>query len=175
MNHRAMKVIADWFYLTPITLNKFQKNNPDETIHAYGATKGQLHDSEQPLAAYGWRSARRNTLILTNECLICGDWKIPLSKVKYAETQYDALEGADALMIMTEWPEFRTPDFDKMAEKEKACKECGFITTEKECAKCGSKTFADKFKGTAVILDSDRSTVSEKLSKTESGKYAMKY
>lgn len=38
-------------------------------------------------------------------------------KVKYAETQYDALEGADALMIMTEWPEFRTPDFDKIAEK----------------------------------------------------------
>ncbi|MFB0946929.1 MAG: UDP binding domain-containing protein, partial [Spirosomataceae bacterium] len=25
--------------------------------------------------------------------------------------------GADALMIMTEWPEFRTPDFDRMAEK----------------------------------------------------------
>ncbi|GAB5492980.1 MAG: hypothetical protein Phog2KO_31950 [Phototrophicaceae bacterium] len=85
MNHRAMKVIADWFYLTPIALNKFQKNNPDETIHAYGATKGQLHDSEQPLAAYGWRSARRNTLILTDKRLICGDWEIQLNKVKYAE------------------------------------------------------------------------------------------
>ena len=35
-------------------------------------------------------------------------------KVKYAKTQYEALEGADALMIMTEWPEFRTPDFDKL-------------------------------------------------------------
>jgi UDPglucose 6-dehydrogenase len=35
-------------------------------------------------------------------------------KVKYASSQYDALEGADALMIMTEWPEFRTPDFDKI-------------------------------------------------------------
>jgi UDPglucose 6-dehydrogenase len=35
-------------------------------------------------------------------------------KVKYAKTQYEALEGADALMIMTEWPEFRTPDFDLM-------------------------------------------------------------
>lgn len=33
-------------------------------------------------------------------------------KVKYAKTQYEALAGADALMIMTEWPEFRTPDFD---------------------------------------------------------------
>ena len=35
-------------------------------------------------------------------------------KVKYAKTPYEAIEGADALMIMTEWPEFRTPDFDKM-------------------------------------------------------------
>lgn len=38
-------------------------------------------------------------------------------KVKYAETQYDALNGADALVIMTEWPEFRTPDFGQIAEK----------------------------------------------------------
>jgi UDPglucose 6-dehydrogenase len=35
-------------------------------------------------------------------------------KVKYASSMYEAIEGADALMIMTEWPEFRTPDFDKM-------------------------------------------------------------
>jgi UDPglucose 6-dehydrogenase len=35
-------------------------------------------------------------------------------KVKYANNPYEALQGADALMIMTEWPEFRTPDFDKM-------------------------------------------------------------
>lgn len=33
-------------------------------------------------------------------------------KVKYAENQYDALEGADALVIATEWSEFRTPDFE---------------------------------------------------------------
>lgn len=35
-------------------------------------------------------------------------------KINYAETTYDALEGADALIIATEWNEFRTPDFDKM-------------------------------------------------------------
>jgi UDPglucose 6-dehydrogenase len=37
-------------------------------------------------------------------------------KVKYATSQYEAVQGADALMIMTEWPEFRTPDFDKLGE-----------------------------------------------------------
>ncbi len=35
-------------------------------------------------------------------------------KVKYAKNMYEAVEGADALMILTEWPEFRTPDFDKL-------------------------------------------------------------
>ena len=35
-------------------------------------------------------------------------------KISYAENQYDALEGADALVIATEWSEFRTPDFNKM-------------------------------------------------------------
>jgi UDPglucose 6-dehydrogenase len=35
-------------------------------------------------------------------------------KISYAQRQYDALENADALVIATEWSEFRTPDFDKM-------------------------------------------------------------
>ena len=34
--------------------------------------------------------------------------------VVFADNQYDALEGADALVIATEWSEFRTPDFAKM-------------------------------------------------------------
>ena len=34
------------------------------------------------------------------------------NKVKYAESQYNALLGADALVIATEWNEFRTPDFE---------------------------------------------------------------
>ncbi len=32
-------------------------------------------------------------------------------EVNYFQNQYDALEGADALMILTEWNEFRNPDF----------------------------------------------------------------
>ncbi|MEO6221534.1 MAG: UDP-glucose/GDP-mannose dehydrogenase family protein [Ginsengibacter sp.] len=35
-------------------------------------------------------------------------------KISYVDNQYDALENADALIIATEWSEFRTPDFDKM-------------------------------------------------------------
>jgi UDPglucose 6-dehydrogenase len=35
-------------------------------------------------------------------------------KIKYTDNQYDALEDADALVIATEWSEFRTPDFNKI-------------------------------------------------------------
>ncbi|TAE17658.1 MAG: UDP-glucose/GDP-mannose dehydrogenase family protein [Bacteroidetes bacterium] len=35
-------------------------------------------------------------------------------KVTYEENQYDAVKDADALIIATEWNEFRTPDFDKL-------------------------------------------------------------
>jgi UDPglucose 6-dehydrogenase len=35
-------------------------------------------------------------------------------KISYAENQYDCLKDADALIIATEWSEFRTPNFLKM-------------------------------------------------------------
>jgi UDPglucose 6-dehydrogenase len=35
-------------------------------------------------------------------------------KIEYAESQYAALKNADALIIATEWNEFRTPDFLKI-------------------------------------------------------------
>jgi UDPglucose 6-dehydrogenase len=37
-------------------------------------------------------------------------------RVLYAKTPYDALEGADALFVVTEWNEFRHPDFARMRE-----------------------------------------------------------
>ncbi|HNR18223.1 MAG TPA: UDP-glucose/GDP-mannose dehydrogenase family protein, partial [Chitinophagaceae bacterium] len=40
--------------------------------------------------------------------------------IVFAENQYEALQGADALVICTEWNEFRTPDFDKIASQLKA-------------------------------------------------------
>ena len=35
-------------------------------------------------------------------------------KIGYVESQYDALADADALVIATEWSEFRTPDFNRI-------------------------------------------------------------
>ena len=36
--------------------------------------------------------------------------------VTYSTSQYDAAEGADALIIATEWSEFRNPDFERISK-----------------------------------------------------------
>jgi UDPglucose 6-dehydrogenase len=36
------------------------------------------------------------------------------SRISYASRNYDALKGADALAVVTEWQEFREPDFARM-------------------------------------------------------------
>lgn len=41
-------------------------------------------------------------------------------RIAYSNSQYDILEGADALLILTEWSVFRTPDFDQLEAKLKA-------------------------------------------------------
>jgi UDPglucose 6-dehydrogenase len=38
-------------------------------------------------------------------------------KVELFDDEYEALDNADALLIVTEWPVFRQPNFDKMKEK----------------------------------------------------------
>jgi len=40
-------------------------------------------------------------------------------KISFSENQYDALKGSDALIIATEWNEFRTPDFLKIVSNMK--------------------------------------------------------
>lgn len=43
--------------------------------------------------------------------------KILGDKITYAKDMYSALDSADALLIATEWPEFKNPNFSLMAEK----------------------------------------------------------
>lgn len=38
-------------------------------------------------------------------------------KISYSTEMYATLDGADALLIITEWPEFRVPDFDKLNKR----------------------------------------------------------
>lgn len=38
-------------------------------------------------------------------------------KITYSNEMYKTLDGADALLIITEWPEFRVPDFDELNKR----------------------------------------------------------
>jgi UDPglucose 6-dehydrogenase len=42
--------------------------------------------------------------------------KIYGDKIEFCDGPYQALQGADALFISTEWPEYRTPDFERLSQ-----------------------------------------------------------
>lgn len=46
--------------------------------------------------------------------------KVVGDKITYAPDEYTALDGADALVIATEWSVFRTPEFDQLARRMKS-------------------------------------------------------
>ncbi len=41
--------------------------------------------------------------------------KLMGDKIQYCDTPYESAENADAIFIATEWPEFRTPDFERLS------------------------------------------------------------
>ncbi len=61
----------------------------------------KLLDKGASVSAYDPEAMKTSKMIL-------GD------KITYAKNSYHALENADSLIIMTEWNEFRTPDFNKI-------------------------------------------------------------
>lgn len=42
---------------------------------------------------------------------------MPNLDIKYAKNKYDALDNADAMVLVTEWSEFRSPDFMEIKER----------------------------------------------------------
>jgi UDPglucose 6-dehydrogenase len=42
--------------------------------------------------------------------------KVFADRIAYHRLNYDALKGADALLVVTDWNEFRRPDFKRMRE-----------------------------------------------------------
>lgn len=40
--------------------------------------------------------------------------------VTYVESKYDALDGADAMVLLTEWKEFKSPDFEEIQKRLKS-------------------------------------------------------
>jgi UDPglucose 6-dehydrogenase len=82
---------------------------------AFKANTDDLRESS-PVEAVRWLTARGMKVRIfdpvagpNGERLFAGE---PL--VQVVNKQYAALEGADALLVATEWNQFRTPDFDRI-------------------------------------------------------------
>ncbi len=103
--------------MMPYVKEHFEGDLKGKTIAMWGlAFKPHTDDIREAPALYNIKELRKagaKVVVYDPEAMenIRG---VVGKKVKYAKNPYEALEGADALMIMTEWPEFRTPDFEKM-------------------------------------------------------------
>jgi len=92
--------------------------SPPKTIAIWGlAFKPNTDDIREAPALYtidlllskGYSIRAYDPEAMENIANIYGD------KITVCNDMYDALDGADALAIMTEWNVFRTPDFDKIS------------------------------------------------------------
>jgi UDPglucose 6-dehydrogenase len=45
---------------------------------------------------------------------IAPDYLGDSDSLSYGENKYEILDGADALLLLTEWKEFKSPDFEQM-------------------------------------------------------------
>jgi UDPglucose 6-dehydrogenase len=101
-----------------VILAKYNNNLAGKTVALWGlAFKPNTDDIREAPAIYiierllqaGAKVKAYDPEAMNNVKQIFGD------KVYFAADQYDALNGADFLTIVTEWNTFRSPDFDKMS------------------------------------------------------------
>ncbi|QRR01983.1 UDP-glucose dehydrogenase family protein [Dyadobacter sandarakinus] len=103
--------------LLPAVSNYFNGDLKDKTIAVWGLAfkpytddireAPALENIEELLAA-GAKVVAYDPEAMSNVKKILGD------RITFAHTAYAALDDADALMIFTEWPQFRTPEFEKI-------------------------------------------------------------
>lgn len=115
----VMQVNADQkTRLIPRIKDYFRGNLKDKTIALWGLSfkphtddireAPSLYNIEELLNA-GAKIKAHDPESMENVKRILGD------KINYHDTPYEAAEDADAIFIATEWPEFRTPDFDRLS------------------------------------------------------------
>jgi len=104
--------------LIPHVKNYFKGSLKGKTIAMWGlAFKPHTDDIREAPALYnidilvaeGAKVKVHDPEAMPNVKKLIGD------KVEYFNTPFEAAQDADALFIATEWPEFRTPDFEKLS------------------------------------------------------------
>jgi hypothetical protein len=59
-------------------------------------------------------------------------------KIGYAKDAYAALKGADALLLVTEWREFRVPGLDRVKKALKQPRSCSTAATSTAAPSCAA-------------------------------------
>jgi len=108
---------AQWMVLIDKIISKFGNDLSDKKFAVWGlAFKPNTDDIREAPALYiinallqlGANIAAFDPEAINNVKKEIGD------KIQYGENQYAILENADALIIITEWSVFRSPDFEMM-------------------------------------------------------------
>ena len=104
--------------LIPRIKEYFKGNLKGKTIAMWGLSfKPHTDDIREAPALYNIDALLKEGVIIKahdpegmeNVKKIMGD------KIHYCNTHYEAAQDADAIFIATEWPEFRTPDFERLS------------------------------------------------------------
>ncbi|QRQ99472.1 UDP-glucose dehydrogenase family protein [Dyadobacter sandarakinus] len=120
---RTLKAVMDVNYdqkqrLIPVVKDYFDGNLAGKTIAVWGlAFKPYTDDIREAPALENIQAlvaAGAKVTVYDPEAMENVKKLIP--EITYCHTAYAALDDADALMIFTEWPQFRTPDFAKMGK-----------------------------------------------------------
>jgi len=105
------------YVLIKKVLSHFKNNLEGKTFAVWGLSFKPLTDDirEAPALTIINELLMRGASVQVHDPIAMDNVKPVLEKsVSYCEKSYDALQGADALLIITEWNEFRNPDFEKM-------------------------------------------------------------
>jgi UDPglucose 6-dehydrogenase len=96
----------------------FKNNLKGKTIAVWGLSfKPHTDDIREAPALYNIEDLLKEgvTIKAHDPEAMANVKKILGDKIQYCNTPYEAADKADAIFIATEWPEFRTPDFEKLS------------------------------------------------------------
>ncbi|MDO4880109.1 MAG: UDP-glucose/GDP-mannose dehydrogenase family protein [Capnocytophaga sp.] len=115
VNNRQKYVIAQKI------MKKYGENLSGKTFAVWGLSfKPETDDMREAPAIYIIKELiKRGAKVQAYDPKAVHEAKICYLKdvsVTYVESKYEALKGADALLLLTEWKEFRVPDFEEIAK-----------------------------------------------------------
>ncbi|VEJ19442.1 UDP-glucose dehydrogenase family protein [Capnocytophaga canimorsus] len=115
VNNRQKVVIAEKI------IKKYGENLSGKAFAIWGlAFKPETDDMREAPAIYVIKElVKRGAKIQAYDPKAIHEAKIFYLKdidIQYVESKYEALKGADAMILLTEWKEFRVPDFEEIAK-----------------------------------------------------------